>query len=83
MTNKLPKWTNTKHILGCMTTQQYHNRIKHMAYHNLYKNITLPDNIGSILDLGMKFCIQRRRPLNSITEGMLSDTRMKYHFCWC
>ena len=80
----LSKWTNAKFILGNMSQQQYYNRIKNMAYHNLCTYTSPPANIGSLLGLGLKFCIQSRRPFkDSIREGMdrmRRDVRLKYLF---
>ena len=56
-----------------------------MAYHNLCKTIAPSENLGSLLGLGLKLCIQSRRSSKkSILEGterMRRDIRMKYLFC--
>ena len=56
------KWNNTKTILTNMSSQKYFNIIKNMTYHNFCKTIAPPGNFGSLLGLGLKFCIQSRRP---------------------
>ena len=80
----LSKWTNAKFILGNMLQQQYYNRIKNMAYHNLCTYTSPPANIGSLLGLGLKFCIQSRRPFKDSIRGgidrMRRDVRLKYLF---
>ena len=55
-----------------------------MAYHNICKKTHPPEDIGKLLGLGLKFCIQNRRPDKaSIVEGMSRlrrDVRLKYIF---
>ena len=55
-----------------------------MAYHDLTKTIKTPENIEELLGLGLKFCIQSRRPEEiSLTEGMSRmrrDIRLNYIF---
>ena len=66
------------------TSKDYFGRINKMAYHDLSTTIKPPENIGKLLGLGLKFCIQSRRPDKaSITEGMARmrrDVRLKYIF---
>ena len=56
-----------------------------MAYHNLYKTIAPPENLGSLLGLDLKFFIQSRRPSKNYIlkriKRMRRDIRMKYFFC--
>ena len=55
-----------------------------MAYHNLCTYTSSPANIKTLLGLGLKFCIQSRRPFNdSIREDMdrmRRDVRLKHRF---
>ena len=70
------KWNNAKSILTNMYSQKYFNRIRNMAYHNLCKTIAPPENLSSLLGLGLKFYIQSRRPSkNFILEGTESMRR--------
>ena len=64
------KWNNAKTILINMSSQKYFNRIKNMVYHNLYKTVVPPENLGPLLDPNLKFCIQSQRSSpKSILEG--------------
>ena len=80
----LSKWINLKQVLAEMRTTTYYARNNTSSYHNLCSTITPPDNIGSLLGLGLKFCIKNRRPdEKSIHEGierMQRDIRIKYLF---
>ena len=67
-----------------MFTHTYFNRLKTNSYHNLCTKLTPPDGIGLLLGLGLKFCIQSRRP-NSISidntiNRFTRDIRLKYIF---
>lgn len=79
------KWYNTKKILTNMSSQKYFNRIKNMAYHNLCKSSTPPENLGLLLGLSLKFCIQSRRPpkepIKEEVDRMRRDVRIKFLFC--
>ena len=58
----LPTWKNATIQLANKRTKDYFNKINKMAYHDLTKTIKTPENIGELLGLGLKFCIQSRRP---------------------
>ena len=79
------KWNNAKSILTNMSSQKYFNRIRNMAYYNLCKTIAPPENLSSLLGLGLKFYIQSRRPSKYFilegTESMRRYIRIKYLFC--
>lgn len=53
-----PIWNNITHHLGRMPIKAYTNKSKVMGYHNLCTELKPPENIGSLLGLGLKFCPQ-------------------------
>ena len=81
---KLTKTQNVKQILGDMTPKQYHNKLTKTAYHNLCKNQQPIQGIGQLLGLGLKFCIQTKKPsetkLLQGIERFKRDVRLKHYF---
>ena len=67
-----------------MFTHTYFNRLTTNSYHNLCTKLTPPDGIGLLLGLGLKFCIQSRRPNNISIDNTINrftrDIRLKYLF---
>ena len=80
----LSVWYNAKSMLGKTSTTKYFNQISDMAHYNLYSALTLPNSIGSLLGLGMKFCLKSARPnkmsLASAFVRLRRDVRLRYIF---
>ena len=81
----IPVWENAKITLSKMQCKEYYRHCNELAYHNLCSdNSNPPNNIGKLLGLGLKFCIQERRPPgDSIDHGIARlqrDVRLKYFF---
>ena len=81
---RVSKWMNLKNILASMKTTTYFARNNNNTYHNLCLHLKPPDNIGSLLGLGLKFCIQNRRPdknaMDEAIQRLTKDMRLKYLF---
>ena len=80
-------WDNVKVTFGNMSKTTYFNRRNNMTFHNLCVSSSPPPTSNTLLGLGLKFCLQTRRPLTSkINEGiirMTRDIRLKYHLADC
>ena len=67
-----------------MPLSKYFNRLPGQNYHELCTDLKPPPNSGELLGLGLKFCLQSRRPyskpLTSTFERLERDTRLKYFF---
>ena len=67
-----------------MQKHTYFNRLNTNSYHNLCTKLNPPDGIGTLLGLGLKFCIQSRRPINTSIDDTIDrftrDIRLKYAF---
>ena len=80
------QWENASDIIGNMPTKQYYNRPNVMTFHNLCTdpNLQPPPTLGNLLGLGLKFCIQEKRPsendLDEAIKRFEKDARTKYTF---
>ena len=67
-----------------MPLTQYFNRPYKMAYHNLCSTLQPPPGIGSLLGLGLKFCIWSPKPsiplINHSFDRFFLDVRLCYVF---
>ena len=77
-------WENTKSVLGKTLSKKYFNQITNTAHHNLCMSLTPPNGIGTLLGLGMKFCLKLARPnkmlLASAFERLRKDIRLRHIF---
>ena len=80
----LPTWKNATIQLVNEKCKDYFGRINNTAYHDLSKITNPTEDIGELLGLGLKICIQSRRlEKSSLTEGivrMRRDVLLKYIF---
>ena len=80
----LPPWINTSSYLEKMPAIKYFNRTATENYHNLCTYLNPPVNCGELLGLGLKFCVQNRRPnllsLQLGVERFTRDVRLKFFF---
>ena len=78
---KLPPWENAQLQIGKTTQKEYFNKIKNIKYHDLCQSTKLPKTLGSILGLGLKFCIQSSTPEQQMDmERFYSDVRKRFIF---
>ena len=79
-----PPWTVERELLSHTTCEDYFNSPTNMTFHNLCSTYNPPENIQQLLGLGMKYCIQSRRPQKGTIEAGVSrfarDVRLKYRF---
>ena len=82
----LPLLDNTKLVLKNMTQKEYFSKINTNSYHNLCTSSSSPLVMGSLLDLGMKFCIKtpypRKNSLDKAFERFTRDTRLRNFFAY-
>jgi hypothetical protein len=57
-----PKWIHKLDALRWMQSSRYFHRIQQMRFHDLCTTLTPPPNLGSLLGLGDKFCIEQGTP---------------------
>ena len=80
----LSVWDNAKSVLGLTSTKKYFSEITNTAHHDLCSIRTPPNGIGSLLGLGMKYCLKSTRPnkmsLASAFARLRRDVRLKYIF---
>ena len=78
------KWENAMNIFKNMPWDEYKNRPRKMAYHNLCIRTSPPPAAGQLLGLGLKFCIQSRDPSETDLELGIKrferDVRLAYEF---
>ena len=78
----LPPWENYNIHLGKSLVSKYFNRITNTGFHNLCTKTTPPPNVGELLGLGLKFCIQKRSVDKDTTSHTMSrlrrDVRLKF-----
>ena len=75
---------NVTRIILNMTPKQYFNKITKTSYHNLCTTIQPPQGAGNLLGLGLKFCIQTKKPseeklINGINR-FKRDVRLAHFF---
>jgi len=78
-----PLWYNVEQALGGMSVFRYFNRAKNMTYHNLCTEKNAPLGAGTLLGLGLKFCVQNLKPNlkhNDSFDRFRDDVRKRYHF---
>ena len=80
----LPILDNMKLVLKNMTKNEYFNKMNTNSYHNLCTTASPPQNVGSLLSLGMKFCIKTQYPkkdsLDKAFVRFQRDVRLRYFF---
>ena len=80
----MDKYDNAKLTFLKMPLTKYFNRPHQMKYHNLCRNLKPPHGVGSLLGLGLKFCIQPPTPspdiLDKSFDRFFRDVRLRYHF---
>lgn len=79
----LPLWLNIQNRFASMSPLEYFNRPSNMAFHNLCSIKSPPSGIGSTLGLGLKFCIQAKRPpkdLKYSCDRFAKDVRTRFLF---
>ena len=59
-------WENIPLALQVMPPSVYFNRNKNMTCHNLCTFLKPPAGFASLLGLGLKFCIQQKKPPKSL-----------------
>ena len=78
------KWENAIELFRGMLWEDYKNRPRKMAYHNLCEYSSPPAAAGQLLGLGLKFCIQEPIPsqeaLDRGLERFERDVRLRYEF---
>ena len=84
LTPNTPLWKNTNEYLEQLPCQQYYSGIRNMSFHNLCTHNDPPEGVKQLLGLGLKFCIQSRRPqqntINTAINRLERDTRLRYRF---
>ena len=77
-------WNHAKTTIGNMKRNTYVARLNTNSYHNLCSNLKPPNNIGTLLGLGLKFCIQTLRPISSSINDSIGrftrDVKLEYAF---
>ena len=67
-----------------MQTNIYFHRLTTNSYHNLCTKLNPPDGIVSLLELGLKFCMQSLRPTITAIDNTIGrstrDVRLKCTF---
>ena len=80
----LPIWENTKNKLAKMTTTKYFNKINKLAYNNLCSKKAPPTQLGTLLGLGLRLCLNSKRPqkesVDKTMKRMKIDVRIKCLF---
>ena len=71
------KWENATNILRNTPISKYYNKTNNLAYHNLCTRLTPPNGIGSLLGLGLKFCIKTMRPDKFPVYSMRSNAQRR------
>ena len=63
------------------TSFDYFNRINNNTFHNLCTRLHLPPGLGPTLVLGLKFCVQTRKPDQKLDfQRFQNDVRKKAYF---
>lgn len=77
-------WGNIKTIIGNMQRNTYFNHLNNNSDHNLCTILKPHDGIGTLLRLGLKFCIQIRRSISSSVNESIGRfkryVRLRYAF---
>ena len=80
----LPPWTKVEDHLLKIPLCKYYNRLAGENFHDLCLYNHPPHNSGELLGLGLKFCIQSRRPYSKpMTESfdrLERDICLRYFF---
>ena len=80
----LPVLDNTKLVLKGMSKNKYFTKMNTNSYHNLFTTSSPHLNVGSLLSLGMKFCIKtqysKKDSLNKVFVCFQRNVRLRYFF---
>ena len=66
---------NTNIIVGNSTPYNYLIKPSNATFHNLCNNISLPNGITGLISLGLKFCLEKPKPISNLSNSNYNLTR--------
>ena len=66
---------NINIIINNSTLYNYLIKPSNTIFHNLCNNISLPNSITGLISLGLKFCLEKPKPISNLSESNYNLTR--------